>query len=155
MYSRSQSSAEKLAKDGNVDSYFDFPSVQDRSLDTLLERDDIHAVTIALPIPLQSEYIRRSLSAGKHVLSEKPIAKDIATAENLIDFHRKLSHAPVWGVAENFRFVEFMTTGAEKVKELAGKVVTFQTKLNTLMKDDDKFLNTEWYAELLASPVQR
>jgi predicted dehydrogenase len=46
-------------------------SGEGKSLDDLFARSDIKAVTIALPIKNQPEYIRKALLAGKHVLSEK------------------------------------------------------------------------------------
>ncbi|KAF2094708.1 oxidoreductase-like protein [Rhizodiscina lignyota] len=144
VYSRSQSSAEKLGKDQNVDAYFESPAAEERSLDALLKRDDIHVVTIALPINSQPDYIRKSLAAGKHVLSEKPIAKDLVTAKSLMDYYDSLPPSLIWGIAENMRFMNSILTGVQKVKELGGKVVTFHTKLNTFMEDDNKYLNTEW-----------
>jgi predicted dehydrogenase len=48
------------------------------------------------------------LLAEKHVLSEKPIAKDYATAKGLIDwYHNSIDSKSVfWGVAENYRFID-------------------------------------------------
>jgi predicted dehydrogenase len=47
------------------------------------------------------------LAAGKHVLSEKPIAKDYATANQLISWYHSNTDKPTvsWRVAENFRFI--------------------------------------------------
>jgi len=83
IYSRSEASATALAKSADVDAYFDSPKSPSKSLDDLLQRKDIHAVIIALPILVQPAIIKKALSAGKHVLSEKPIATDVATAEGL------------------------------------------------------------------------
>src|SRR5699024_201305 len=38
----------------------------------LLRRDDVDAVLLSVPIPLNRELIQESLEAGKHVLAEKP-----------------------------------------------------------------------------------
>ena len=51
----------------------------------MLDRGDIEAVVIAAPSPLHVELTRRCLSAGKHVLVEKPVGLDPAAAENLAD----------------------------------------------------------------------
>ena len=40
-----------------------------------------------LPILVQPDFIKKALSAGKHVLAEKPIAKDVATATELLDWY--------------------------------------------------------------------
>jgi len=47
-------------------------------LDELLARQDISAVVIALPIASQLDVVVKSLKAGKHVLSEKPVGPDRA-----------------------------------------------------------------------------
>ena len=43
-------------------------------LDAMLSRSDIEAVDIAVPTQVISEVVKKSLTAGKHVISEKPIA---------------------------------------------------------------------------------
>jgi predicted dehydrogenase len=53
-------------------------------LDDLLTRSDTHAVIIALPIKNQLDYARKSLLAGKHVLSEKPIVENVDDAKALL-----------------------------------------------------------------------
>lgn len=67
------------------------------------------------------------------MLSEKPIAKDLADANELIKW--KKSHVPnlLWGVAENFRFQELFDFAKEKVQE-SGRVLTFHVDVlnNTL-----------------------
>jgi predicted dehydrogenase len=63
-------SAESVRGDAKVALYSE-DSGEGKSLDDLLARSDIKAVTIALPIKNQPEYIRKALLAGKHVLSEK------------------------------------------------------------------------------------
>ena len=47
------------------------------NLDVLLAREDISGILIALPITVQPSIILKSLAAGKHVLSEKPVAPDV------------------------------------------------------------------------------
>lgn len=53
-------------------------------LDELLARSDIQAVIVVLPLGQQPEIVIKALKAGKHVLSEKPVAKDVKTALQLI-----------------------------------------------------------------------
>lgn len=50
----------------------------------LLARDDVDAVLISLPIPLQAEVPRHALEAGKHVICEKPPGPDEPDARMLI-----------------------------------------------------------------------
>lgn len=56
----------------------------DSNLDTLLARENVQTVILALPIPNQPEIIERAWRAGKNVISEKPVAKDVALAKKLI-----------------------------------------------------------------------
>jgi predicted dehydrogenase len=53
-----------------------------RDIDDLLD-DDIDAIVIATPISNHYELVRVALLAGKHVLVEKPLAGNIAEAEEL------------------------------------------------------------------------
>lgn len=148
VYSRSQASAEALAAKAadeaegkKPDVYYDSPATAGHSLDDLLRRDDIPAVVLALPIVAQPAAITKTLAAGKHVLSEKPIAKDVATAKALIA--TRPGHG-IWGVAENFRFLEPVTYAAERVRHMGGTVTSFNMHLYTLIDDDDQFFNTAW-----------
>ncbi|CAK7201574.1 hypothetical protein SEUCBS139899_004280 [Sporothrix eucalyptigena] len=148
VYSRSQKSAEALAAsatlgtDGKTpDVYFDSPATAGRSLDDLLARSDIQAIVISLPILVQPAVITKALAAGKHVLSEKPIAKDVAAAKELIQSHKG---SPIWAVAENFRFLEVVNYAADQLRKIGGAVTSFNMQLFTLIGDDDKFFNTEW-----------
>ncbi|GAA0358048.1 Gfo/Idh/MocA family oxidoreductase [Actinoallomurus spadix] len=69
--------------------------------DDLLDRADIDAVYIPLPTGLHAEWTGRALTAGKHVLSEKPLTCDHATALDLVDQARK---AGLW-LMENYMFL--------------------------------------------------
>lgn len=84
----------------------DLYSEDSKPLSELLSRSDIHAVIIALPIPAQPAYIKQALAAGKHVLAEKPIAKDVATARELIQWYgSNIDRSKVFfGIAEQFRY---------------------------------------------------
>ncbi len=145
MYSRSQKSADALAAKsrGAAETYFDSPTVAGRSLADLLARDDITAVIVCLPILTQPEVIKKALQAGKHVLSEKPIAGDAAAAEALTKWHVALPGAPIWAVAENFRFMKTLEMAADTIKEIGGELVTFHLSSSTLVKEDNRFWNTE------------
>jgi predicted dehydrogenase len=75
VYSRSLASAQSLVQGapGSAELYSD--EKESKNYAHLLQRDDIQAVILALPIPVQPEYIIQALAAGKHVLAEKPIAE--------------------------------------------------------------------------------
>ncbi|KAL4937121.1 hypothetical protein BDV06DRAFT_216134 [Aspergillus oleicola] len=146
VYSRSKRSSEALASQSNVspDIYYDTLSAAGKSLDDLLQRQDIEAVIICLPILVQPEVIRKSLASGKHVLSEKPMAKDAETARELIQWHGNHAASKVWMVAENLRFIDCITVGASKMRELGGHLTTFSMNLFTFVDEKNKFYQTEW-----------
>ncbi|MFD0683232.1 Gfo/Idh/MocA family protein [Actinomadura fibrosa] len=67
----------------------------------LLGRADIDAVYIPLPTGLHAHWTERALAAGKHVLAEKPLTCDHATAVALVEQARK---AGLW-LMENYMFL--------------------------------------------------
>ncbi|MCO5995417.1 Gfo/Idh/MocA family protein [Actinoallomurus rhizosphaericola] len=69
--------------------------------DELLDRPDIDAVYLPLPTGLHAHWASRALAAGKHVLSEKPLTCDHATALDLVNQAEK---AGLW-LMENFMFL--------------------------------------------------
>lgn len=54
------------------------------SLAALLARPDIDAVILATPEQVRLEQLRACAAAGKHILSEKPLAPDTAQADEMI-----------------------------------------------------------------------
>ncbi|MDQ3793967.1 MAG: Gfo/Idh/MocA family oxidoreductase, partial [Actinomycetota bacterium] len=56
--------------------------------DSLLEEESIEAVYIPLPNSMHVEWTLRSLSAGKHVLCEKPFSLDAGGAERAVEAAR-------------------------------------------------------------------
>ncbi len=67
----------------------------------LLERDDVDAVYIPLPIALHEEWVEAALRAGKHVLAEKPMATSRRQTEELL----ALARAGGLALMENVMFV--------------------------------------------------
>ncbi|TIA37631.1 NAD(P)-binding protein [Aureobasidium pullulans] len=147
IYSRSLASAQKLSKEveSTTPDLYAEDAGSDKSYAKLLERSDVEAVVIALPILAQPEFIKKALSAGKHVLSEKPVAKDLATAHELIDWYHKNidTKKTIWAVAENFRYLGRFQYGAEQVKEL-GDILGFRLRMHAFVKPGAKYYETEW-----------
>lgn len=110
----------------------------------MLARTDIHAVIIALPIKNQSQYIRKAIGAGKHVLSEKPIAENMQEAEALLKWYRTEvdTSKTTWAVAENFRYMNSFNKGADEVKKM-GRQLTFRCRAQGLV-EGGKYFETEW-----------
>ncbi|APA11639.1 hypothetical protein SS1G_05094 [Sclerotinia sclerotiorum 1980 UF-70] len=142
IYSRSLSSAQSLNVD--VPLYSDDSGVGKTYHDLLL-RSDIHAVIIALPILVQPEYIEAALAAGKHVLSEKPIAGDLERAQRLLEYYKsdKVKDGTTWSVAENFRFLDSFIHARKEIEKL-GRVLGFRMQSFGNVKQGSKYYETEW-----------
>lgn len=106
----------------------------------LLSRERTKLTGSSLPILVQPEFIKKALLAGKHVLSEKPIAKDVATAQELLKwYHANIDTSKTfWAVGENFRYMTRFLFTAEQVRKL-GKVRHFRVRVHNLVKPDNKY----------------
>ena len=153
IYSRSQKTADDALKHAgdDVDVYFDSLASPSQNLEALLKRSDIKAVIIAVPILAQPHLIKTAMAAGKHILSEKPIAKDVPTARELLAFHQPFSKSVVWAVGENFRFWPSVNIAFQILQESNSELVAFSVNFHTLVDSTDKYFQTEWY--VLYSPV--
>lgn len=105
VHSRSEDSAKSLAEKAKSlnlqapDVYFGQSGLQE-----LLKRSDIQTVVLCVPIPAAAEILRAAWAAGKNVISEKPIAKDVATARELIKLGEETfkSKGVSWYIAEQY-----------------------------------------------------
>ncbi|KAF4613294.1 hypothetical protein D9613_010793 [Agrocybe pediades] len=117
------------------------------NLDALLKRSDISAVIVALPITTQPSIVLQALAAGKHVLSEKPVAPDVKQGLDLIQTYNQ-TYKPkglIWRVAENFE----AEPGYRKVGEIIrsgkiGKVSFFKAVVVNYIDKDSKWYKTPW-----------
>ena len=143
IYSRSLKSAKSVSEDLQDVQLYSEDS--EKSYKDLLERSDIHAVIIALPILVQPDFIKQALSAGKHVLAEKPLAKDVAIGKELIDwYHANIDTKKLnFSIAEQFRYYAAYAYGAKKVAEF-GKVVGLRVRMHAFIKPGAKYYETEW-----------
>ena len=73
-------------------------------LQAILEGGSVEAVIIVLAAHIQVEVAKKALMSGNHVLSEKPLGLGPAEAWGAIRWYEALPCAPVWHVAENYRF---------------------------------------------------
>ena len=108
---------------------------------------------IALPICVQPTVVKEAIEAGKHVLSEKPIAEDVETAARLIKWYKHQKREGIWCVGENFRFFEPIAFAAEQIKKLGGEVVTFSVDLYAFIDEHDEYYQTAWYAFPILSHI--
>ncbi len=111
----------------------------------LLANPEIDAVDIVLPIDVLPEVIEMALRAGKHVVSEKPIAGDTATGARLIEVYRGMQGGIAWMVAENWRY----EAAFAKVKSIIdsgeiGRPLTFHWTQHIAMTAANKYFHTAW-----------
>ncbi|KAF2806409.1 NAD(P)-binding protein [Mytilinidion resinicola] len=144
IYSRSLASAKSLSKDlKDVDLYSE-DSGEGKGYADLLKRADLKGVIVCLPIPNQPAFIKQALSAGKHVLSEKPVAPTLAAGKELIDWYRSsIPASTIWAVAENFRYLDTFRYGAEQISQL-GRVLGLRVRLGQMVKPGGKWYETAW-----------
>lgn len=60
-----------------------------RSYDSIRDNPDVDIIYIVLPNSMHAEYTIRGLQAGKHVLTEKPMANRPEDCQNMVDAGRK------------------------------------------------------------------
>lgn len=103
---------------------------------------------IALPILVQPDVVRKCLALGKHVLCEKPIAKNIQSALDLVTEYER-EYCPkglIFSIAEQARFDLALT----RVKEVVagGKIGKLNHVHSRLWSDtlpgENKWYETEW-----------
>lgn len=145
IYARSEHSAQKLADLANcgADVFYASPETTGKSIDALLQRSDINAVIIAVPISETPALVRQALSAGKHVLSEKPIVPDLATAKELFAFAQS-QPSVLWAIGENFRFWNSINEAQRQLAELGGKLASFEISAANFTDASNPFFHTKW-----------
>lgn len=116
-----------------------------RSYHELLAREDIDAVLISLPIPLQAQVLQHALEAGKHVLCEKPQAANLEEANALwptVDAfpNQVLMIAENWFYRDDLRYtMQLLQDG------VIGRVHTMNfRRLKQLIPREGEFSSTPW-----------
>ena len=141
IYSRSKENADALAAKlpNKVETYTDTAP--------LLARTDIDAVDIILAIAVQPEMVEAALRAGKHVISEKPVAPDVASGRQLIKTAAQLTKASgrIWMVAENWRYEQAYRAAGEVLQRGdLGKPIQFSWVTNENVNASVKYYHTAW-----------
>ena len=118
LWSRSESSVAKLASKASELGLSPRSLHGDEGFDTVLNDKDIDAVMLVLPITAQPDLIRKAWKAGKHVLSEKPIAKDVASAKEIVEEYETVwkPKGLIWRVAESEYLVVLVVWPAEQAR---------------------------------------
>lgn len=153
VYSRSEKSALELASKAVSDlGLNNLPSVchdgnSSVNLDALLQRTDISAVIVALPITVQPSVVLKALSAGKHVISEKPVAPDVKQGIDLINTYNS-TYKPkglIWKVAENWEAEPGYRRAGDIIRSgKIGSVIFFKNVTVNYIDTDSKWYKTPW-----------
>lgn len=142
VYSRSRASARRVAEGlpEGVEIYTDLPA--------LLARPDIELVDIVLPIAPMSQAVAQALEAGKHVISEKPIAADTKTAQELLAVYAgsQVRHPrQQWMVGENWRYEDAFLQARDLVQDGAiGQPLLCTWTIHQPIWPDSKYHRTTW-----------
>jgi predicted dehydrogenase len=106
---------------------------------------NIDAVIMAMPIDVQPEYVLQALQAGKHVLSEKPVAVNMQQAKKLIETYEE-HFAPrnlVWNVAGQFRYDPAVRMASQALAEI-GKPFLVSLKVRAPFLKSSPFSEAMW-----------
>jgi predicted dehydrogenase len=138
IYSRTEASAARMAKElpGSAAIYTDYAA--------LLADPTVEALDVVLPIPAVPGALLGALAGSKHILSEKPIAPDRATARTLLAAYSQRDHQ-VWMVGENWRYESAIVQAAELVRGGAiGAPVTCHAALYSPVAPGNKYYGSTW-----------
>lgn len=114
----------------------------------LLSRDDVDAVLISLPIPLQVEVPRAALEAGKHVICEKPPGPDEPDARSLIET-AEVHSDQVLLIAENYFYKDDVRYAKSLVEQGAlGRIhLMSYRQVSQMQPKEGEFSSTKWRQE--------
>ena len=78
------------------------------------------------------------------MLAEKPIAKDVSTAKDLVAWTSNTSNtSATYSVAENFRYMDSFLHAYEQLKSL-GRILTFRSRVSLFVAPGGKYYETPW-----------
>jgi len=138
IYSRTEANARALAET------FDYPIDVATDIDALLARGDIDAVDVLLPIEHIPAVVEKALTAGKHVVSEKPTAPDLVSGRRLLA-HKRRFPEQVWMVAEQYRYEPAYNQAARLISEgIIGRVISFQWMVSKPITQQSPYYHTSW-----------
>ena len=139
VYSHVQAVSQVTADKHAVDSYAESSDDPSRSLEALFGRRDIKAIITALPGVPPDPVIIRALKAGKHVLSDQPMAIDVAKAKTMLKWYKaNCDEEILWSVGQHIRYEEPVLFAVRQLKDLGGIVKTFTLKKHIKSAEGDQ-----------------
>eukprot|EP00897_Mesotaenium_endlicherianum_P002663 jgi/Mesen1/2424/ME000157S01558 len=117
-------------------------------LQKILKDTAVQAVAVVLPPQVQPSIVERALQAGKHVIQEKPIAATVEEGQRVLAVHKALAagnggRAPIWAVAENYRFEPGFIEAARMVRE-AGQMMMVEVMIEAPMTATSPYFHSQW-----------
>jgi predicted dehydrogenase len=113
--------------------------------ESLLKRDDVDAVLISLPIPLNFPVTEAALKAGKHVICEKPAGIDINEGRQFVDLVRSFPDLTVL-IAENWFYRDDLRAARRLLdQQPIGRIHLMIWRLvSQLVPRENEFSSTPW-----------
>lgn len=141
VWSRTRANAESLAE--RIGGETGSKPVVAETVDELLAVENVEVVDIVLPIDSQPAVVRKAWTAGKHVVSEKPIASTVEEARGLVEEWRKTGVQ--WMVAENWRYESAFVAARETMASGAiGRPITVSWTLHAPANPALPYYHTAW-----------
>lgn len=136
---RTRAKAEALARDFGIPRVFG-------SARELLQCPEVEAVALGLPIPELPRHVLMALKAGKHVLSEKPVAPSVAEGKSLLRAAAPFQRRGLkWLVGENYHFLESAVRMKSWVDQgLLGKIRLVEVKQTGVSDQSNPYVQTRW-----------
>ena len=113
-----------------------------RDLDELLS-SDVAAISVCTPSPTHADIVVAALSAEKHVLCEKPVARTLADAERIIDAGRRGPGLLMIGHVSRFE----PDHRAARDAVLAGRIGEVRMMSQTIAGEMPEWSEQNWLAD--------
>jgi len=99
-----------------------------RDMDGLLDDPRVSAILVSTPTAMHFEHVSRALSAGKHVMVEKPMALDLQQARTLVE--QASRQGLVLSVFHNRRWdIDYLTVRDALASGVLGKIINIESRL--------------------------
>jgi predicted dehydrogenase len=138
LYSRTPASAEAAA------ALLPYPVQIYTQPEDIFNDPAIDAVDVVLPILELPGMVKAALAAGKHVISEKPLAATLAEGRAMLKAAQAHPHL-AWVVAENWRYAPHIQHAAQIIQSGAlGQLGMFHWAIYAGLKPQNKYYQTAW-----------
>jgi predicted dehydrogenase len=109
----------------------------------MLAKEQLEAVTLALPPALNPEVAEASLAGGCHVLAEKPIAATLADAARMLPWPAR--YGRVLMIAENYRYLPSHQRAALLISQgVIGPPLTARWSYYQYLGRENAYYQTAW-----------